>query len=35
MSKGEALIQILLTKAHHGDGRAIKATLYLQKKSPG
>src|SRR5450432_3052341 len=32
MSKGEALIQILLTKAHHGDGRAIKATLYLAEK---
>jgi hypothetical protein len=32
MSKGEALIQILLTKAHHGDGRAIKARLYLAEK---
>jgi hypothetical protein len=32
MSKGEALIQMLLTKAHKGDGRAIKATLYLTEK---
>ena len=32
MSKGEALIQILLTKAHHGDGRAIKAMFLLTEK---
>jgi hypothetical protein len=32
MSKGEALIQILLSKAHNGDGRAIKAMLYLTEK---
>jgi hypothetical protein len=32
MSKGEALIQILLTKAYNGDGRAIKAALYLTEK---
>jgi hypothetical protein len=32
MSKGEALIQILLSKANSGDGRAIKAMLYLTEK---
>jgi Family of unknown function (DUF5681) len=32
MSKGDALIQILLTKAHHGDGRAIKAVFLLTEK---
>src|SRR5258708_21951238 len=32
MSKGEALIQILLTKAHQGDGRAIKAMFLLTEK---
>src|SRR5258706_1733847 len=32
MSKGEALIQILLSKAHNGDGRAIKAVLLVTEK---
>jgi hypothetical protein len=32
MSKGEALIQILLSKAHHGEGRANKAVLDLIEK---
>jgi hypothetical protein len=32
MSKGEALIQMLLTKAHNGDRRAIKAILFLTEK---
>jgi len=32
MNKGEALIQMLLAKAHNGDGRAIKAMLYLTEK---
>jgi hypothetical protein len=32
MSKGEALIQMLLTKAHKGDGRAIKAMFLLTEK---
>jgi hypothetical protein len=32
MSKGEALIRILLTKAHNGDRRAIKAMIELSEK---
>src|SRR5450755_1984803 len=32
MTKGEALIQMLLTKAHHGDGRAIKAMFLFTEK---
>ncbi len=32
MSKGAALIQMLLSKAHNGDGRAIKALLLLTEK---
>ena len=32
MSKGEALIQMLLTKAYKGDSRAIKAVLDLSEK---
>ena len=32
MSKGEALIQMLLSKAHSGDARAIKAMLVLTEK---
>src|SRR5437764_14189741 len=31
-SKGEALIQMLLSKAHSGDARAIKAVLVLTEK---
>jgi hypothetical protein len=32
MSKGEALIQMLLSKAHSGDARAIEAVLVLTEK---
>jgi hypothetical protein len=32
MSKGEALIQMLLNKAHQGDSRATKAVLELSEK---
>jgi hypothetical protein len=32
MSKGEALIQMLLSKAHSGDARAIEAVLVLSEK---
>jgi hypothetical protein len=32
MSKGEALIQILLSKAQNGDGRAIKAVLLVTER---
>src|SRR5438105_7474763 len=32
MSKGEALLQMLLSKAHSGDARAIKAVLVLTEK---
>ena len=32
MSKGEALIQMLMSKAHSGDARAIKAMLVLTEK---
>ncbi len=33
MSKGAALIQMLLSKAHKGDGRAIKALLLLTENA--
>jgi len=33
MSKGEALIQMLLSKAHSGDARAIEAVLVLTEKN--
>ncbi len=32
MSKGAALIQMLLSKAHNGDGTAIKSLLLLTEK---
>jgi len=35
MSKGEALIQILLSKAHNGTAGRSRQCFLLQKRSPG